>query len=124
MTADRPSSLIDPVCGMNVDAARAGEVRSGRLAELVDPCRRAVVGVAGTHRVGSCLDHVRRSLEVRLADLEMDDVTPLSLELPRAGEHAERRLRAEALEAVCETGKRACAGVAHAHDSTRDQDGG
>ena len=44
--------------------------------------------------------NVSRGVEVRLADLEVDDLPSLALQLTRPREHAERRLGPEACEAV------------------------
>ena len=45
---------------------------------------------------------VERRVEVGLADLQVDDLATLSFERSRAGENAERGLRAEPLETVGE----------------------
>src|SRR5713101_6388009 len=45
------------------------------------------------------LDDVGRRVEVRLANLEMNDATPLRFKCPRAREHLKRRLSPEAIEA-------------------------
>src|SRR2546427_1779239 len=45
------------------------------------------------------LDDVGRRVEVRLANLEMDDATPLRFKGPRAREPLKRRLSPEAIEA-------------------------
>src|SRR5438874_8191052 len=67
----------------------------------------------GAHRFGRRLADVERRVEVGLPDLEVDDGATLPLERLRLREHAERRLRSEALEARCKPG---CDGDAHPAD--------
>jgi len=62
------------------------------LTQFGHPGRRAIVRLPGAHRRRCSLAHVRRSFEVGLADLQMDHVPPLALELPRPRQHAERAL--------------------------------
>ena len=69
--------------------------RGGRLAQDRQPGRLAVVRLAGTDGGDSRLGHVRRRLEVGLADLEMDHVAARRLEGARPGEHGEGALGAE-----------------------------
>ena len=76
------------------------EVLGGRLAQLRDPRGRAVVRLARPQRLGCDVTDVERRREVRLADLEVDDVVTLALERLRSREDAERRLGAEALQAL------------------------
>ena len=73
----------------------AAERRRGRLAQLGQPGRLAVVRLAGPDRGDPSLGHVRRRLEVGLADLEVDDVPPGRLERAGTREHGERPLGAE-----------------------------
>ena len=82
-----------------VDAPGGAQVLRRRLAQLGDPGRRAVVGLPRAQRRHAGLDHVRRSGEIGLPDLEMDDMATGSLQLPGPRQHAERRLGAEPLEA-------------------------
>ena len=56
----------------------------------------------GSHRLRRRLAHVPWRVEVGLADLEVDHVTTLALELARASEHAEGRLGTETVEAFGE----------------------
>ena len=98
-----------------------GQVARGLLAELRNAGRRAVVRLARSERRGRSLPDVERRVEVRLADLEVDDLAALPLELARPGEHAERRLGSEPLEAVGEAGRRGRRARVHAksvHDET------
>jgi hypothetical protein len=48
--------------------------------------------VPGPERAAAGLDDVGRRIEVRLADLEVDDVAALRLETLRLRQHRERRL--------------------------------
>ena len=75
------------------DAAAASR-RTGQ------PRRLAVVGLAGANRGDPRLGHVRRRLEVGLADLEVDDVAARRLERAGAGEDGERALGAEAADGL------------------------
>ncbi len=84
------------VPGVDGDAARGGQRHRGGLAQGGQPCRLAVVGLAGPDRGDPRLGHVRRRLEVRLADLEVDHVAARRLERASTGEHRERALGAEA----------------------------
>src|SRR5438876_6119973 len=54
-------------------------------------------------RGGGCLADMCRRGKVGLADLQMDDLAPRSLELVRTGEHREGGLRSKPLETVCES---------------------
>ena len=83
----------------DVDSAGLREVLRGRLAQLRDPRGRAVVRLAGAQRLRCDVADVERRREVRLADLEVDDVAALPFERLRSREDAERRLRAEPLQA-------------------------
>ena len=66
--------------GVDVDVAGAANVLRHGLAKHRDTGRRDVVRVAFVHRVLRGRDDVRRSLEVGLPDLEVDDVLPLGLQ--------------------------------------------
>ena len=85
----------DDAARIDLDRAPGREVRGDRFAQLEDSGRRgvAVVSVAqGLHR---CLDHVSRSIEVRLADTEVDNVVTLPGQGVRPREHLEGGLGAE-----------------------------
>ena len=69
-----------------------------RLAQGGDASRVGVAVLAVPKRLDGGLDDVRRRFEIRLADAEIDDVTPLSLQLGRPRQHGERVLLADALE--------------------------
>ena len=81
--------------GVDRDAARARQLGGRGLAQLGQPGARAVVRLARAHRRAAGLDDVRRGREVRLADLEVDDVAPRALQRPRPRQHRERGLRPE-----------------------------
>ena len=81
--------------GGDVHAAAARQLGGGRLAQLGDARRRAVVRLPRPQRRDPRLGDVRRRVEVGLADLEVDDVAPRALHRARLGEHGERRLRAQ-----------------------------
>ena len=85
----------DDVLGIDRDAARVGKRPGRRLAQDRKPCRLAVVRLAGTNRGDPRLGDMRRRLEVRLADLEVDHVTARCLERACPGEDGERPLGAE-----------------------------
>ena len=84
----------DPV-GMHLDPAMAQEVRRHRLPDARDPGRRGIAVVAVAQRLHPRLDDVRRGLEVRLADAEVDDVAPCPRERFGPGQDLERGLGAE-----------------------------
>src|SRR5665647_3133373 len=70
-----------------------------RDAQLEDPARGAVLRLAILQRAHARLDDVRRRREIRLADLEVDDVPSLPLECTRACEHLEGAFSAKAIHA-------------------------
>ena len=60
------------------------KVGGDRLAQRRDAVRRRVAVLAVAQRLDRRFDDMRRGLEVRLADAEVDDVAPLALQLGRA----------------------------------------
>ena len=88
LAADRDEDL-----GRVRGEALAGpDVRGDRLAQGRDAGERRVVGGALVERPLGGRPHVRRRIEVGLADLEVDDRMPLRLERPGAGADLERAL--------------------------------
>jgi hypothetical protein len=62
-------------------------VRCDRFAELRQPERRGICGLAVAQRAHAGLDHRRGRGEVGLADLHVHDVPALRLERVRARKH-------------------------------------
>ncbi len=85
--------------GCDVDPSSDTQVLGDHLSELDQPRRWAVVGLARTKRLVGRIADVGRRVEVGLADLEMDDVATLPLELSRPGKHREGALGSQAVEA-------------------------
>ncbi len=81
-------------------AAMRRQVRRARLAQLGQPGRRAVVGVAVAQRAHAGLDDVLRRPEVGLADLEVDHAPAGRLERLRPRQHLERGLGPEPAHAL------------------------
>ena len=81
--------------GIDRDAARCGKRPRRSLAQDREPCRLAVVRLAGSDRGDAGLGDVWWRLEVGLADLEMDHVAPRGLERARPREDGKRALGAE-----------------------------
>ncbi len=81
--------------GCRVNPARLTDILRDHLAQLGHPGRRPVVGKTFVQRVAGRLDDVCRSIEIRLADLEMHDIAALRLQGPRFYQHFERGLCAE-----------------------------
>ena len=79
----------------DVDAARAPKVRGDRFAELGRARRRAVMRHPGGQAFDGGVDDVPRSLEVRLADLQVNHRRACSFQFLRPGQHAEGGFRAE-----------------------------
>jgi hypothetical protein len=85
----------DDLVGRHRDAARLLDVLGDRLAQLGEAGRRAVVGRPRVERPLGRLADVRRGVEVRLADLEVDDGLPLALQRARPRQHLEGGLGAQ-----------------------------
>jgi hypothetical protein len=83
-------------------AAPRGRVLGDRLPQLGEPRRGAVVGGPAPERLDGRIADVRGGVEVRLADLEVDDAAALRLEGPRADQDFERGLRPEPRQAFRE----------------------
>ena len=64
--------------------------------KLRQPQGRHVMGVAIAQRLNAGLGDVGRRVEVRLADLEMDDLPTFGLQGTGTREHVERALRPDA----------------------------
>ena len=63
------------------DSSRRAKVVRGHLSELGNAGARAVVRLAGAHRLVGRQADVRGRIEVRLADLEVDNLSSFALEL-------------------------------------------
>ena len=87
------------------------EAPDGDVARLEKQLDRAKKNASGAERLCRSVGDEGRRGEVGLADLEVDDVTALPLELLCSREHVERRLRPEARECV---GQARCRGRSHA----------
>ena len=70
-----------------------------RDAQLEDPAGGTVLRLPVLQRANAGLDDVRRRGEIRLADLEVEDLSPLSLERARAREHLEGPFGTKAIDA-------------------------
>ena len=69
---------------VDLEALPGRDVRGDRLAERRHAEKRRVVGPAVVERALRCLAHVGRRVEIRLADLEVDDVSVRSASSARA----------------------------------------
>ena len=81
---------------------RACHVAGGRLPNLGDAARRGVVRRAILDRAHRRIGDVLRCGEVRLTDLQMDDLPSLCLEAARVRQHLESALGAETRHALGE----------------------
>ena len=75
---------------VGIDAAHLPAVASHRLTQLRQTRRRPVVRVAVLQRLHTGLHNVRRRLEVRFPDLQVDDLPALGFQRPRPGQHLKR----------------------------------
>ena len=82
---------------IHLDGPAACHVGGYRLAQLRDAGCRGVVGVSVSQRPAASLDDVGWRVEVWLADLQVDNLPPLSLERPGLRKHGEGRLGSQAL---------------------------
>src|SRR5207249_210095 len=89
--------------GVDRNAAPASRVLGDRLAQLGKPGGRAIMRPAVAQGARGRVDDVVRGGEVRLADLEVNDVAALGLELPGADEDLKRPFRAQARHALGES---------------------
>ena len=89
------------MAGVDRDAPRTRQVGGDRLAKLGQPGRGAVARVAVAQRLRGGVHDVRRGVDARLADLEVQHLAALGLERLGAGQHLEGGLGAEAGECVC-----------------------
>jgi hypothetical protein len=94
----------------HLDAAGARQLLGDGRPEAGQAGARAVVRRACPHGGEGRLRDVLGCREVRLADLQMDDVPALRFELARPGQDGERRLRSEAGDAGRELRRRRAAG--------------
>ena len=79
-----------------------GHESRDRLAHLHDPARRGVVRVARVHCRYRRFDDVVGGREIRLADLEVDDLAAFGLQPPGPGQHLEGAFCAQARHALGE----------------------
>ena len=79
--------------------ARADLVRN-RLAQFGKPRAGTVVGKTPVQSVHRRFHNVRRSVEIRLANLQMHDVPALCLQGARLCQNFERRLRTQPRHAL------------------------
>src|SRR5437870_1729364 len=73
-----------------------------RFAQLRQTRRGPVMGESFAHRVRACVDDVARRIEIRLADLEMNDVAALCLQCSRLHQYFEGGLGPETRHAFGE----------------------
>ena len=88
-----------------------GQVVGSGLAQGGNAGGRAVMRLPITERLRRRLDDVRRSVEVGLADLEVDDALARGLKGLGAGEDFEGGLGTETLECGCKLGHGAPWGI-------------
>ena len=75
------------------DAAPLLQIKRDRFTQLDHARRLGVMGLASFERRDTGRDDRRRRVEVRLADLQVNDVASLRLERTRSGQDLERGLR-------------------------------
>src|SRR5579864_4288255 len=81
-------------------AARAAHFFCDGLAKIRNAGRWAIMRPAGVKRVNGGIHDVRRSIEIRLSDFEMDDFLALPLQRARPVQHFERSLGAQSRHAL------------------------
>ena len=95
LAARRHHDVVEIVVG----AARRVEIVGDSGTEIWLAGGRAVVRPAVAQRIDSRFDHVRRSIEIRLADFEVDHIPALGFERPGANKHFEGGFGSEAAHA-------------------------
>ena len=83
-------------------AARTADVFRESLPQIRQSGRRSIMRPAFAKRIHACIDHVRRRIEVGLADLQMNDVLALTLQRARFVQYLERGFGAQARHAAGE----------------------
>ena len=86
--------------GIDLHAMALVQIGRHRLAHLGDAVGGGIAVMAVAQRLAGGLDDMGRSLEVRLADAEIDDLLALGLQGLGAGEHFEGGLGAQAAHAA------------------------
>src|SRR5207253_9137513 len=92
----------DHLVWIGMNAATLLQVPRDRLAKLNHAGGRRVVSLPALERRDAGRDDRRRGVEVRLADLEVNDVATFGFECPSLGEDLECGLGAEPRPAACE----------------------
>jgi hypothetical protein len=88
----------DDTAGIDLDSEPLVEVGGDRPAQGGDAVGRRVAVVAVAQRLDARLDDMRRGLEIRLPDTEINDTAPAGLELRCARQHRKGGFRAQAAD--------------------------
>src|SRR5439155_3008669 len=89
--------------GSDFNSAAAAYFLRNSLAQIRKSCGRAIMRPSGTEGVDRGVNDVGRSIEIRLADFEMDDVLALPLQRTRPVQNFEGGLRAQPRHAFRQT---------------------